>query len=218
MEGWIGLLKQYQRKHGNMRPGWLLRAIEYLDLYCIGAVYQNQIDFCAIESNHYFRHKLMYEPGITHSIEMIDESKLPEKAINILENIDQIKFGDKIPDTIDNNINGLLKQHQQRIQLMKKAYEELPEEAKRHQCVDPDLFTQQQQAINNITSQKIGRRRGQWFIDIQNVYDNINSIDSNYHQIESEPVPEMLHVLDQDVLQGVDETTSQIQYNDDFEL
>ena len=55
MEGWIGLLKQYQRKHGNMRDGWLIRAIEYLDLYCIGAVYQNQIDFAAIETNHYFR-------------------------------------------------------------------------------------------------------------------------------------------------------------------
>ena len=178
MEGWIGLLKQYQRSHGNMRERWLLRGMQYLDLYCIGAIHQNQVDFAAIECNHYFRKQLMYEPGVTPLMEIETESQLPELAVTILDDIDKIKFFQEIPDSINNRLNGLLEEHRQRINLMRKAFKRLPAEKRRHQAIDEQLFAEQQKALNVITGKKVRRSRTQWMGGMQSVYDKIPSIES----------------------------------------
>ena len=209
MEGWIGLLKQYQRKHGNMRDGWMIRCIEYLDLYCIGAVYQNQIDFAAIEANHHFRKTLVYENGITKTLEMNIESQLPELCIDILEDLDTMEFGDALPESIDNRINGLRKEHAERLKLLRNAYLALSEEERRHQGVDLDLFTQEQAAIDKITGRRVRRSRANWFIQEQKLFNQIQSIPSD--------IPN--EILQQDDSTGEDshsdDSFSNINNNDD---
>lgn len=100
IEGWIGLCKQYQRHHGNYNIGWLLRLHKFLDLYTIGAVEQELIDFAAIERNHYLHQKLIYEDGITDSLQFEIERQMPDRCKYILSVIDTVKFKGQIPNEL----------------------------------------------------------------------------------------------------------------------
>ena len=100
IEGWIGLCKQYQRKHGNYNLGWLKRLYKFIDLYTLGAVLENLIDFSAIEHKHYLYQKLIYEKNITDKEQSQLEAKLPVQVKNILYLVDKIKFREEIPDEL----------------------------------------------------------------------------------------------------------------------
>ena len=196
MEGWIGLLKQYHRKHANMREGWVLRDIQYLDLYCIGAVFQNQVDFTAIECNHHFRKKLMYEPGITDTAEQVAESQLSTNAINILEEIESIKMGQIIPESIDNKLNGILVEYRNRMNTLRQSYKDLSEQEKRHAAVDMNKFDEEQKKCEHFTGKKIRRNRKDFWTFAQSALDSL----------ESEQTPNV-------EVSDVEPTTTQIRYN-----
>ena len=140
MEGWIGLLKQFQRKHGNMSPGWLLRLFEYVDLYTMGAVMQNQVDFCLIEVNHNCRKNLMWEHGVTEGLLAAKESELPESCIDFLNEIDDIHFNDDIYCDLEDRVNSGVADYDQKFDQLLTSYNNLTEEEKRHQHVDIELL------------------------------------------------------------------------------
>ena len=100
IEGWIGLCKQYQRKHGNYNKGWVKRLHKFIDLYTVGAVMENLIDFSAIERKHYLYQKLIYEDHVTDTQQTQLENQLPNTVKNILQLIDSIEFNKQIPNEL----------------------------------------------------------------------------------------------------------------------
>ena len=102
MEGWIGLAKYYLRKCGNHREGWLLKMCDFLDLYCVGAVYCNLVDFTRIKYKHYMFMKLVYNGYETERIQIALEGQLPRHCGRILKLIDSIEFKGTIPSELQN--------------------------------------------------------------------------------------------------------------------
>ena len=100
IEGWIGLCKLYQKKHGNYGVGWLRRLAHFLDLYCIGAVQENLIDFAKIERKHILYQKLIYDKHNTDAVQLALESALPPRCLHFLDLIDSISFRGNIPHEI----------------------------------------------------------------------------------------------------------------------
>ena len=100
IEGWVGLCKLFQKKHGNYGIAWLRRLRNFLDLYCIGAVQENLIDFAQIERKHLLYQKLIYDKHTTDAIQLALESALPPRCIYFLNLIDSIQFKGNIPAEI----------------------------------------------------------------------------------------------------------------------
>ena len=97
MEGWIGLAKLYLRRSGNYSDDWLLRVVDYLDLYCLGLIICDMIDFTNIESKHFLSRKLLYNGEETDLYQIYLENQLHQRCIEILQLIDSIEFGARIP-------------------------------------------------------------------------------------------------------------------------
>ena len=100
IESIVGLCKLLQKKHGNYGVGWLRRLAKLLDLYCIGAVQENLIDFSQIERKHLLYQKLIYDKNNTDAIQIALEAALPPRCIYFLNLIDSIKFRGEIPAEI----------------------------------------------------------------------------------------------------------------------
>ena len=198
MEGWIGLLKQYLRKHSNMRPGWMLRGLEYLDLYCVGAVYQNQVDFSAIEANHYFRQTLMYQDGITEAVQMETEAQLPQTCITILDELDTIQFGDEIVESIDVRLNGLLNVEKNRLQQVQDAYNALDDEHRRHSSIDDAALEEQQRQIDETISKKVRRTRAAFFNELRTDNSMLENIETNVNDSDSDVVQTQMNANNYD--------------------
>ena len=116
MEGWIGLVKMYLRKSGNHKRGWLLRVAHYLDLYCVGAIICNMVDFYKIETKHYLYQKLIYDGLDTDLYQLYLEETLDDKCKRILNLIKSIKFGDEISKELSLILCNLTEEEYNRLQ------------------------------------------------------------------------------------------------------
>ena len=172
MEGIIGLLKQFQRKHGNMNLGWSLRLFEYIDLYTMGAVMQNQIDFSLIESNHHYRKGLMWQEGVTEGLLSAKEANLPESCVEIINDIDEMKINeDMYADLKDKLVHGIA-DYESKFDAILESYQNLPEESKRHQMVDVELL---QNDLENVGKRK-RKSKAQRLHDMQQKQRFINNM------------------------------------------
>ena len=105
MEGWIGLIKKLCRKHNLVAPGWLKRLAQRLDLYILGSLYFNMIDFTSIERNHGKEQILLWE-GEKSEREMYSlECELSAHARNILNLIESVKLGQHVPRVLQIYMN-----------------------------------------------------------------------------------------------------------------
>lgn len=97
MEGWIGLAKLYLRRSGNYGDDWLLKVVDFLDLYCVGLIICDMVDFTNIETKHLISRKLLYNGAETDLYQLYLERNLHQRCIEILRLIDSIQFKGRIP-------------------------------------------------------------------------------------------------------------------------
>ena len=93
MENWIGLLKQITTARIKPNQNWLERLARYLDLYVIGGLRENIIDFKFAKEQFTSEMNLIWHDGVTQQTLLDLETQLPKKFKQILGLIDQIKFG-----------------------------------------------------------------------------------------------------------------------------
>ena len=90
IEGVNQLIKWLQMKRGMAGPGFVPRTCRYLDMYTVGGVEYEQIDFKAIYDNHILREILMRPKGTTR-MERRKESEMTFLPRLILSHIDKMK-------------------------------------------------------------------------------------------------------------------------------
>ena len=113
------MFKQFRTHHGNMNVNMVGRMFEHADLYTMGSVAYDMIDFSRIEKNHYLFQKLIYEEGITDAIQNDLEKKLPLRCRQILQLIDNIVFRGDIPNQLNELITPTIRQSE-RLKYLKK--------------------------------------------------------------------------------------------------
>ena len=94
MENWVGLLKQLMTQKIKPNGDWLVRIAIYLDLYVIGGIRKNVIDFRVPKHRYKKESSLIWEDGVTNEILFELERKMPNRLKGFLRLIDTIKFGD----------------------------------------------------------------------------------------------------------------------------
>ena len=94
MENWVGLLKQITTDRIKPNDDWLIRTGTYLDLYVIGAMRQDMIDFRIARERYKCEIKLIWQEGHTGEVLFELERNLPYRFLTILGYIDKIDFGD----------------------------------------------------------------------------------------------------------------------------
>ena len=102
IEGCVGTVKHYFVHHSNYAPWWLLLGFNYLDLYCVGSVIEDLIDFSRLEREHYQNKLYVYDPIKTPGILKKVERKLPRLSSKILKLIRKIEF--RKPKTISKKL------------------------------------------------------------------------------------------------------------------
>ena len=112
------MFKQQRTHHGNMNLNMIGRMHDYADLYTMGTVAHDMIDFARIEHNHYLFQRLIYQEGITDAIQHDLESKLPLRCRQILQLIDSIVFRGNIPEQLHELITPTIRQSE-RLQYLK---------------------------------------------------------------------------------------------------
>ena len=95
MENWIGLLKQLATKHIKPTAGWLIRLARYIDLYVLGGLAKNIIDFRMTKLESMNNKNLIWDDNTTPAILNEIENELPSKCQECLALIDEIEFGDE---------------------------------------------------------------------------------------------------------------------------
>ena len=118
MEGWIGLIKNYLRRSGNYRDGWLLRTVYYLDLFCNGSVECNLVDFLKIAKKHFMMVKLVHRGAETNLKQYKIENSLPERAQYILCLIDSIQFKGPIHPMLQQIFFDMTDEQMERLEVM----------------------------------------------------------------------------------------------------
>ena len=110
IEQFIALMKFYQRRKGKMSKHWLLRLWNFLDLYCVGSILYNQVDFTAKEKQLAKASKINIYSNLNEDI----IKQMPQYLLNFYNNyILQIKVTPPyIPTIITNNITAPVYQNQ----------------------------------------------------------------------------------------------------------
>ena len=93
MENWVGLLKQLMTDKIKPNADWLVRIAIYLDLYVIGGIRENVIDFRIPKQRYKKESSLIWEDGVTNEILFELERQMPNQFKTILAAIDEIEFG-----------------------------------------------------------------------------------------------------------------------------
>ena len=93
MENWVGLLKQLMTDKIKPNADWLVRIAIYLDLYVIGGLRENVIDFRIPKQRYKKESSLIWEDGVTNEILFELERQMPNQFKTILAAIDEIEFG-----------------------------------------------------------------------------------------------------------------------------
>ena len=96
MEGWIGLIKRQFEKHGNALSGWALRMAQFTDLYILGGLMKDIVDFRVQQQKHVYSTLLIYDEQKTESIDDAILHHLPAKMRHFIELIERIQFVMKI--------------------------------------------------------------------------------------------------------------------------
>ena len=101
MENWVGLLKQLQTEKIKPNAGWVLRIKNYLDLYVLGGLRENIVDFRVTKKKSVCKQHLIWQRGVTEHVLFEEKRKLPSKCREYLTLIDKIEFGDTSTIDID---------------------------------------------------------------------------------------------------------------------
>ena len=96
-EGWIGLLKFFQRENGCPDLGCVLRLGKFADLYTVITVREDEVDFRLIENNKLNEKLLIHDGERTEQILDEIELNLSHNCRILLHLIDQIEFNRPVP-------------------------------------------------------------------------------------------------------------------------
>lgn len=99
MENWVGLLKQLTTAKIKGSAGWLLRLKNFIDLYVLGGLRENIVDFRVTKRKSICEQHLIWQEGVTDQLLFEEERQLPARCRDYLVKIDKIEFGDR--STID---------------------------------------------------------------------------------------------------------------------
>ena len=94
MENWVGLLKQLATAKIKGTGGWLLRLKNFIDLYVLGGLRENIVDFRVTKRKSVCQQHLIWQDGVTEQLLFEEERHLPARCREYLKQIDKIKFGD----------------------------------------------------------------------------------------------------------------------------
>ena len=106
MESYVQMLKRELRVKGNGLPGWASRLFNFADLYCVGAMAYDEINFYNIYKKAQTALNLIYDEYATRLIEEKMEYEMPDKFWHLLQLVEPIEPGDDIPNEIVNIMNG----------------------------------------------------------------------------------------------------------------
>ena len=96
------------RKCGNYGDAWLQRLVEFLDLYCIGAIICDLVDFSRIERRHYMYQQLIHNGEETELITDSIQNGMSETCQRVVDSINTVNFGDEtMPQNLQNYILGI---------------------------------------------------------------------------------------------------------------
>ena len=93
MENWVGLLKQITTARIKPNHNWLERLARYLDLYVIGGLRENIVDFKFAKEQFTSEMNLIWNDGVTPKTLSSLEEQMPPHFRTILNMIDKIEFG-----------------------------------------------------------------------------------------------------------------------------
>ena len=102
MENWVGLLKQLMIAKIKGSGGWLLRLKNFIDLYVLGGLRENIVDFRVTKRKSQCEQHLIWQDGVTDQVLFEEERLLPARCRDYLRKIDAIKFGDR--NSIDQSL------------------------------------------------------------------------------------------------------------------
>ena len=102
MENWVGLLKQIATAKIKGCGGWLLRLKNFIDLYVLGGLRENIVDFRVTKRKSECEQHLIWQDGVTDQLLFEEERHLPARCREYLSKIDKIKFGRR--NTIDESL------------------------------------------------------------------------------------------------------------------
>ena len=127
MEGWVGLFKQLCEKRLKPNGKWMKRSADNLDLYVIGGVRENVVDFGKIRQRNITNNTLIWIDGHTDAEINETAALLPESMKVYLLAIDEIKFNDEttihdslhqvfqISESVSDTMNDLQKTHESHV-------------------------------------------------------------------------------------------------------
>ena len=107
MESYVQMIKRELRVKGNSGPGWLRRLWNFADLYCVGTMAHDEVDFYKSLQRTRRSAKLIYDEENTPLLEEQLEYEMPDKFWELLLIVDNIEVGQRIPAVIRNIMNGI---------------------------------------------------------------------------------------------------------------
>lgn len=107
MESYVQMIKRELRVKSNTGAGWLRRVWNFADLYCVGTMAHNEVDFYKSLQKTRRSVKLIYDEYSTNLIEEKLEYEMPDKFWEIFLIVNEINVGDRIPEVIKNIMNGV---------------------------------------------------------------------------------------------------------------
>lgn len=118
MEHWIKFMKRHLRNNCNSRYKWRNRLMQFMDCLTVGAVGYNLIDFKHCLNKYLQATQMIYNPTTTPMIESNLLCAMPDTFFEYYQKVNQIQFGDDIPQDLSRIWNQHLQKHQQ-IEAMK---------------------------------------------------------------------------------------------------
>lgn len=165
-------LNDYHVQKGSATSNWVKRDFNYLDLYMVGSIMQDEIDYCRIEHKHKQLNHFVYKFDETDEEMTMIENHLPNVSKRILNLIDRITFNGVIPQQLYSYISGR-RGYQQQLEnqiannlVINEPYIEYTEEefirmhGNIHQSNEPIRDTQS--VYSNVSSRSRASRRQVW--------------------------------------------------------
>ena len=107
MESYVQMIKRELRVRGNSLAGWARRVFNFSDLYCVGAMAYDEINFYNILKKSQSSMNLIYDEYGTKLIEEKMEYEMPDLFWDLLQLVEPIEPGGPIPPRIVRIMNGM---------------------------------------------------------------------------------------------------------------
>ena len=107
MESYVQMIKRELRVRGNSLAGWARRVFNFSDLYCVGAMAYDEINFYNILKKSESSMNLIYDEYATRLIEEKMEYEMPDLFWELLQLVEPIEPGGEIPRRIVQIMNGM---------------------------------------------------------------------------------------------------------------